>query len=184
MIAHVLLMSLAVTYATSPPYVEPPRPEPSKCPHDESLAGLDMTKMEGRWHVASVSTTKPLELRGLAKPIEGQTVTITGRPGEYLLVHSLGEDNPFTHEYTIVQEEREINAYIPEQVNELKFAVVATDYDNVALIVTCEQGYNHHRVASVLVRHSAGDHQRHLDQMYEHLPARGIKIEDMEKVEM
>ncbi|XP_031329905.1 uncharacterized protein LOC116160903 [Photinus pyralis] len=184
MIAHVLLMSLAVTYATSPPYVEPPRPEPSKCPHDESLAGLDMTKMEGGWHVAAVSTTTPLGNRGSAKPIEGQTVTITGKPGEYRLVHLLGKSKPFTHEYTIVQEEREINAYIPEQVNELKFAVVATDYDNVALIVTCEQSYNHHRVARVLVRHSTGDNQRYLDQMYEHLPGRGFQIENMEKVEM
>uniref|UniRef100_A0A1Y1K813 Lipocalin/cytosolic fatty-acid binding domain-containing protein n=1 Tax=Photinus pyralis TaxID=7054 RepID=A0A1Y1K813_PHOPY len=182
MIAQVLLISLAVTYATSPP--QPPRPEPSKCPHDESFPGLDMTKMKGRWHVAAASTTIPLGDRGLVKPIQGQTVTITGRPGENRLIHSVGKRQPFTHEYTIVQEEREINAYTPERVNELKFAVVATDYDNVALIVTCEQHFTDNRVARVLVRHSARDNQRYLDQMYEHLPGRGFQIENMEKVEM
>ena len=179
----VILTLFGLLAATSPPKIDLPEPTPSFCPHDESIPNFDIKKMLGKWYITEESTTMPPENRNLVKAIAGQTFTISEIDDKYNLKHTVGRTNPYEHLYEIVQEDRKIRRATPNLVNELKFAVVATDYDNVALVITCEQNFSASRVARILVKNRNVD-KKYIEEMRSKLPEYGFSEENMLVVEL
>ncbi|KAK5638331.1 hypothetical protein RI129_012626 [Pyrocoelia pectoralis] len=178
MFAYILLITIAMAHATSPPKIDPPSPGATHCPNDKSLDGLDMKKMLGEWHVVEVSMSPFLGLGPIqVKPISGQTITFTEDSGVHHLSYSVGRGS---QKYKIVPEGHEINSNLG---NEMKVAVAVTDYEHVALIVTCEQMFTISRVARVLLRTNFEDNQKYIDQAHEKLSEYGFDVKNMGKVD-